>query len=134
MKQKEEVRLSTIRMLKAAMQMKAIEKKVKALADEEVLDVIQKQVKQRKDSIAEYDKGNRRDLAEKEQKEIDVLITYLPKQLSKDELKQIVQGAITVTGATTKADIGKLMKEIMPKVKGKADGKEVNQLISELLP
>lgn len=133
MKEKNEIKLSAIRMLKSAMQNKAIEKKVKSLTDEDILDLIQKQIKQRKDSIEQFKKGNREDLVAKETREIEILQQYLPKQLSPDELKAIVADAIKVVGATSAADMGKIMKEVMPKVKGKADGKAVNAAVSELL-
>jgi uncharacterized protein len=134
MKNKEEKTLSAVRMLKAAMQLKMIDKKVKILADEDILDIIQKQVKQRKDSIVEFQKGGRQDLIDKEQGEINILQKYLPQQMSYEEIKKITQEVIAATGATSKADIGKVMKELMPKVKGKADGREVNKAVSELLP
>ena len=133
MKTRDVQTLSTIRMLKAAMQHKMIDKKVKVLPDEDILEIIQKQIKQRRDSIAEFEKGSRKDLVEKEQKEIQILQKYQPKQLSHDELKSIVQEVIKSVGAASKTEIGKVMKELMPKVKGMADGREVNQIVSELL-
>ena len=133
MKTRDVQTLSTIRMLKAAMQHKMIDKKVKVLPDEDILEIIQKQIKQRRDSIAEFEKGGRKDLVEKEQKEIQILQKYQPKQLSHDELKSIVQEVIKSVGAASKTEIGKVMKELMPKVKGMADGREVNQIVSELL-
>ena len=133
MKDKDEVKLGTLRMLKAAVKNKEIDKK-QPLSPNEVLEIIQKQVKQRKDSIADFQKANRQDLIKKESAEIAVLELYLPKQLSEAELKVIVEKAIQTTGAKTKADMGKLMKEVMPQVAGRADGKQVNQIVSQLLP
>ena len=134
MKQKNEIKLSTLRMLKAAIKNKEIEKKVKSLDEQDLLDTIQKQVKQRKDSIAEFQKANRQDLVQKEMKEAAILEQYLPQRLSEQELKGIIKEAISACGATCKNDLGKLMKELMPRVKGRADGKEVSSLASSLLP
>ncbi len=133
MKEKNEVKLGTLRMLKAALKNKEIEKKVKTLAEPEILEAIQKQVKQRKDSIADFQKANRGDLVQKETAEIAVLEQYLPKPLSEAELKAIIQKAVQTVGAKTKADMGKVMKEVMPQITGKADGKQVNQILSTLL-
>ncbi len=133
MKEKNEAKLSTLRMLKAATKNKEIEKKVKSLSETDILEVIQKQVKQRKDSIADFQKANRQDLVKKERNEITILEQYLPKPLSEAELKVLIQKAVQTVGAKTKADMGKVMKEIMPQVIGKADGKQVNQILSSLL-
>ena len=133
MKEKNELKLGTLRMLKAAIKNKEIEKKVKNLSDPEVLEVIQKQVKQRKDSIADFEKANRQDLVKKEATEITILEQYLPKPLTEAELKALVQKAVQTVGARTKADTGKVMKEVMPQIVGKADGKQVNQILSTLL-
>lgn len=134
MKQKNTVKLDALRMLKAAAHNKAIEKKIPALNDEDLVDVIQKQVKQRKDSITEFEKAGRKDLVRKETSEMKILEGYLPQQMSPEELKGIVKNAITAVGATSKQDMGKVMKEVMSKVKGRADGKLVNQAVTELLP
>ena len=133
MKDKDEARLGTIRMLKAAIKNKEIEKKVKSLPESDLLEVIQKQVKQRRDSIADFEKANRQDLVKKEASEIKVLEQYLPKPLTEAELKAVIQKAVQAVGAKTKADMGKVMKEVMPQVTGKADGKQVNQILSTLL-
>lgn len=133
MKERNEIKLGTLRMLKAAVKNKEIDKK-QPLSDPEILEVIQKQVKQRRDSIAEFQKANRQDLLQKETAEIAVLELYLPKQLNESELKAVVQKAIQSTGAKSKADMGKIMKEVMPQIAGRADGKQVNQIVSSLLP
>ena len=133
MKARDEVIVSTLRMLKAAIKNKEIEKKVNALTEQDLLEVIQKQVKQRKDSIADFEKASRIDLATKEKSEITVLERYLPKALSDTELKALIQKAIQSVGAKTKADMGKVMKEVMRAVAGRADGKQVNQIASSLL-
>lgn len=133
MKAKNEIKLNTLRMLKSAIKNKEIDKK-QPLNEAEILDMVQKQVKQRKDSIAEFQKANRQDLVQKETAEIGILEQYLPKQLSESELKAIVQKAIQSTGAKSKADMGKIMKEVMPQIAGRADGKQVNQVVAALLP
>ncbi len=133
MKERNEIKLGTLRMLKAAIQNKEIDKR-KPLSDQEILEVVQKQVKQRKDSIVEFEKANRQDLLKKETAEIVILEQYLPKQLSESELKAIIEKAIQTTGAKAKADRGKIMKEVMPQIAGRADGKQVNQIVSLLLP
>lgn len=134
MKEKKELVLSTLRMLKAAIKNKEIDKKVKSLSESEILEIIQKQIKQRKDSIADFEKANRQDLVQKEKGEAAILEAYLPSQLSPDELKNLVQNAIGTTGAKSKADMGKVMKELMPQIAGRADGKQVSQMVQALLP
>ena len=133
MKAKDETKLSTLRMLKAAIKNKEIEKKVKSLSETDILEAIQKQVKQRKDSIADFEKANRQDLVKKETGEVSILEQYLPKPFSEAELKILIQKAVQTVGAKTRADIGKVMKEIMPQITGKADGKQVNQILSTML-
>lgn len=132
LKNKESERLSVIRMVRAAIKDAEIEKR-QTLTDEEALQVVVKAVKQRRDSAVEYEKANRSDLAEKEQREIDILIDYLPKQLSEEELRTIVQETVQELGATSKKEMGKVMGAVLPKVAGKADGKEVNRLVQEYL-
>ena len=134
MKEKNELTLSTIRMLKAAIKNKEIDKKVKALSDQEILEVLQKQVKQRRDSIAEFEKAKRTDLVNKEKSEAAILEKYLPKGLSEAELKALIEKAIQTAGAKTKADVGRVMKEVMPHVAGRADGKAINQIALSVLP
>ena len=133
MKEKNTLKVSVLRLVKSAVQNKAIEKKTESLSDDVVLDIIQRQVKQRRDSIEEFKKGNRQDLVDQESKEIDILKTYLPEQLSEADLKGIIQKAIETTGAKSKADMGKVMKEALVAAKGRADGKRVSQLVSSLL-
>ena len=133
MKDKNEITLSTLRMVKSAVKNKEIEKKVKALSEDELLEVIQKQIKQRRDSVVDFKKGNREDLVTKELKEISVLEQYLPKQLTEQELKDLVAKIIQSVGAKTKADMGKVMKEVLSQTKGKADGKMVSSIVSGCL-
>jgi len=101
--------------------------------DEDVLTVIQKEAKQRRDSIEEFKKGNRQDLVDKESKELEILKTYLPEQMSENEIKKLVENAISQTGAKTIADMGKVMEILMPQTKGKADGSLVSKIVKESL-
>ena len=101
--------------------------------DEDVMAVIEKEVKQRNDSIESYGKANRTDLVDKEKAELAILQTYLPKQMSEEEVKKLVAEAISATGAFTPQDMGKVMGALMPKVKGKADGSLVSSLVKEAL-
>lgn len=132
MKAKDTIRLNTIRMVRNAISQKEINDR-KELSNDDVIAVISKELKMRNDSITEFEKANREDLINKTRQEIDVLKPYLPKQLSKEELSQIVAAAIEKIGATTPKDMGKVMSVIMPEVKGKADGKLVNQIVKNML-
>ena len=125
-------RLSVIRLVRGAIRQLEIDGK-KELVDEDVLGVISKEAKQRRDAIEEFKKGGRDDLVAAAEAEIAILMEYLPKQLSKDEIKGLVQEAIAASGATSPKDMGKVMKELMPKVKGRADGKLVNEVVKEAL-
>ncbi|MEK6681552.1 MAG: GatB/YqeY domain-containing protein [Nitrospirota bacterium] len=135
MKARDEVKVSTIRMLRAAIKNKEIEKGGTSykLSDKEIIDVIITAIKQRKDSIEQFTKGNRNDLAEKEKKEAEILQGYLPPQMSEDDIKAEVKKAIAETGAVSQKDMGKVMKALMPRVAGKADGAVVNRLVKELI-
>ena len=101
----------------------------KALDDDQVIAVLSKEVKQRRDSIIEFEKGNRPDLVEQTKKEVDILLDYLPQQLTEDEIQEIVRAAVIEVGANSMKDMGKVMAAIQPKVKGKADGKLVSQIV-----
>ncbi|TCS83731.1 GatB/YqeY domain-containing protein [Tepidibacillus fermentans] len=133
MKNKDKLRLSVIRMIRSAIKYAEIEQKTTALSDEQIIDVLTREVKQRRDSLQEFEKAGREDLVENVKAELKILQEYLPKQLSEDELKAIVQEVIDQVGAKTKADMGKVMGVLMPKVKGRADGKLVNQLVQQQL-
>ena len=102
------------------------------LTDEQILEVVSVEIKKRKDAISLYQQGNRPELAEKEQQEIDILIKYLPEQLSPEALKELVLESIAKTGATEMKDMGKVMADLNPKIKGKADGGEVSIIIKEI--
>ncbi|MDY0094271.1 MAG: GatB/YqeY domain-containing protein, partial [Candidatus Vecturithrix sp.] len=132
MKQKDQIRLSIIRLVRSAIKNREIELG-KELEDDDVLKVMATLVKQHKDSIEQFEKGGRIDLVEKEQAELDILETYLPKQLTEAELSALVQETIQEVGATSAKEIGKVMKALMPKLQGRADGKLVNQLVRDLL-
>ena len=123
--------VSVLRMLKSAIKNFEIQKKGDA-TDDEILKVIQKEIKQRRDSIESYEKNNRPELAGKEKNEIEILAKYLPEQLSDEELTKIVKKAVEQTGATSLADIGKVMAIIMPQVAGKADGSMVSAKVREI--
>lgn len=132
--------VGVLRLALAAMTSKEKEKRYKekldtdaALTDDEVISVLSSEIKKRKDAIVLYEKGNRPELVEKEQKEIEIFKKYLPAQLSATELEALVKEAIATTGATTIKDMGKIMAVLMPKVKGKADGDELSKIIKELL-
>ena len=133
MKNREKDKLIVIRMVKASLQNEAIKLKKDSLTGDEELTVLSREIKQRKDSLHEFSKANRLDLVDKVQKEIDILDVYLPEQLSEEELQTVVKETIAETGASSKADMGKVMSAIMLKVKGKADGSLINRLVSEQL-
>lgn len=132
MKAKDKESLQVIRMLKAALQNEQIKAGHELTADEE-LTVLSREMKQRRDSLAEFEKADRGDLAEKLKSEIVIVEKYLPAQLTEDEIRQIVSDAIQQTGATSAKEFGKVMGAVMPKVKGKADGNQVNAIVKELL-
>jgi len=132
MKAKDSVKMSSLRMLKADMHNVFIEKK-EELKDADIIKIIHKQVKKHKDSIEQFKKGNREDLAKKEGGELAILETFLPKQLPEKELRKIIEDVIKEIGASTKKDMGRVIKEVMAKAKGQADGKAVSQMVSGLL-
>ncbi|MFC7372532.1 GatB/YqeY domain-containing protein [Fictibacillus iocasae] len=132
MKDKNKQKLSVIRMVKASIQNEAI-KTGRDLNEEEELTVLTREMKQRKDSLQEFEKAGRDDLASSLKEEIVVLTDYMPAQLSEDELNEIVTSTIAEVGASSKADMGKVMGALMPKVKGKADGGLVNRVVQQHL-
>ncbi|CDQ18044.1 hypothetical protein SAMN05192559_102215 [Halobacillus karajensis] len=133
MKARDKEKLSTIRMVKASMQNEAIKLGKDSLSEEEELTVLSREVKQRNDSLHEFKEAGREDLVEGLEREIEILQVYMPKQLTDEELKQVVDEAIEEVGATSKSDMGKVMSAVMPKVKGKADGSKVNKLVLQQL-
>lgn len=124
--------LSVIRMVKGAMQMEELNKK-RPLTDEEMVSIISKQIKTRKESIVEFEKGNRNDLIEQTKKEIEILNTYMPEQMSEEEILKVIEEVFAKVNPTGISDLGKVMGQISPLVKGKADLGLVNKLIREKL-
>lgn len=158
MKEKDEITSSVLRMLLAAVINKEKEKRYQiskketslnekeldeksALTEEEIIEVISSEAKKRKESILLFEKGNRKELADKERKELEILMKYMPEQISEEELKKMVKEAVEKTGAKEMKDpsknsgqaMGKIMAELMPKVKGKADGSEISRIAKEIL-
>src|SRR5436305_657610 len=133
MKARSAERTSVLRMLQAAIKNEQINVQHE-LADEEVMSVIRKAVKQRQDLIEQYTKGNRPDLASKEASELEILKTYLPPELSDEEIESGVREIIASTGAQSKKEMGKVMKEATARYKGRADGKKIQEIVSRLLP
>lgn len=133
MKNKEKDKLTTFRMIKSSLQNEAIKLGKQELSEEEELTVLSREMKQRKDSLQEFDKAGREDLVEKLRMELSYVKAYMPKQLSEEELMTIISETIAVIGASSKADMGKVMAALMPKVKGKADGSLVNKLVQQHL-
>ncbi|SDM88540.1 hypothetical protein SAMN04487897_101371 [Paenibacillus sp. yr247] len=132
MKSQDKFKLSVIRMVRSTIKNSEIDLK-RALDDNEVLDVLTREIKQRKDSLQEFTKAGREDLADNLRAELVILAEYMPQQLSEEEVKAIVQQTIQQIGASSKADMGKVMTALMPQVKGRADGKLINQLVQQLL-
>ena len=132
MKSKNKVKKDTVTMVRAAIKQREVDERIE-LSDTEIVDIIAKQVKQKKDSISDFEKGNRQDLVDLTKEEIKILLEYLPPQLSDEAIDSIVKEAIEKTGAQSKKDMGKLMAFIMPKVKGKADGKHVNEIVAKYI-
>jgi len=140
LKSKEELKTSVLRLLSSAILNKEKEKRYKSgkaedisLIDEEIIDVISSEIKKRKEAADLYEKGGRAELSQKEKKEIEFLKAYLPEQLSETELQKLVKEAIEKTGAKEPKDMGKVMAELMPKVKGKADNSLVSRIVKESL-
>lgn len=132
MKNKDSFKLSVIRMVKGAIQLEKINKK-RDLTDEEVIDVISKQIKLRKDSINEFTKAGRNDLVENTKKEVEILNEYMPEQLSSEEVNKIIDEAFLKLNPTSSKDMGLIIKEISPKVKGRTDMGEVSKIIKDKL-
>jgi len=133
LKSSDALKLSVLRMAISAIRLMEIEKKLAKIEDADVYGVIQKQIKQHKDSIEQFEKGLRNDLAGKEKAELVILESYMPKQLTSEEVEAIVKEVIAETGAATKAETGKVMKAVIEKTKGSTDGKTVNQIVLKYL-
>ncbi len=132
MKDKDKIMKDTVQMVRAAILQVEKDQKI-TLDDAGVIEVVVRELKKRKDSLSEFEKGGRQDLIDNTTREIEVLTKYLPAQLSDEALEQIVREAIVEAGAQTIKDMGKVMKVILPKVKGKADGSKVNALVKKIL-
>ncbi|PDO10287.1 MAG: aspartyl-tRNA amidotransferase [Candidatus Reconcilbacillus cellulovorans] len=132
MKDQDKFRLSVIRMLRSAIKNAEIDKR-KPLGEDEAVEVLSRELKLRQDSLQDFERGGRADLADNIRKEIAVIREYLPRPLSEEELTELVERAIRDTGASSKADIGKVMAVLMPQVKGRADGRHVQRLVQERL-
>lgn len=128
----EKLRANTISMARAAILL--VEKTDgRKLDDEEIIEVLAKEVKQRREAMLEFEKGNRQDLVEKAQAEIEILLSYLPQQLTEEEITEFVHQAINEVGANSIKDMGKVMAVVVPKLKGRADGKLVSQIVKQNL-
>ena len=133
MKDRDSLKSSTLSFLKSQLKYVRIEKKVEKLEDADIIATIKKQIKQRQDSIEQYTAGNRQDLVDKEQKELDILKSYLPQELSENQLTVVIQETVKELGAASIKDMGKVMKAVGVKVAGKADNKLVSDLVKKAL-
>jgi uncharacterized protein len=132
-RQKDTVRCTTLRMLISSIHNAEIDQQHKTLDDAGVAGVVAKEIKKRRESIEAFEKGNRPDLVEKEKTELNILSPYLPQQMSRDEIVEIAKKVIAEVAPNSAADKGKVMSKLMPQIKGKADGKLVNDIVTELL-
>ena len=129
----DEAKVSTLRFLKSALKYGAIEKKVESLEDGDIQLIIQKQIKQRRESIDQFAKAGRKDLADKEVREAQILEGYLPKQLSDGELEEFIRRETAAAGATSKRDFGRMMKLLSEKLSGSADARRVSEFLGKIL-
>lgn len=132
MKEKQVLRKNVVQMIRAAILQVEKDKQIE-LNDNQILEIIAKESKKRKDSLADYEKSGRQDLIDQLKQEIDIIAEYLPKQLSKEEITTIVKEVIAETGATSIKDMGKVMKSAKEKIGASADGKAINEVVRELL-
>lgn len=132
MREKDTTRKSVVTMLRAAIKQIEVDQRIE-LDDEAIIDIIAKQIKQKNNAIVEFKNGNRQDLVDLTEKEIEILMGYLPEQLSEEEVEKLVQDAITETGATSMKDMGKVMGIVTNATKGKADGKLISDLVKKAL-
>lgn len=131
MKTKDRIKKDTITMIRAAIKQREVDERIE-LSDGDILDIISKQLKEKRMAIEEFKKGQRQDLVELTEQEIDILLKYLPEQLSEEEVEKIVMDTIKEVNATSIKDIGIIMKAVMPKVKGRTDGNIVNKIIRKI--
>lgn len=132
MKSNDKLKLSTIRMIRSTLKNKEIDLR-KKLEDEEIVKVIQAMVRKGEECVEQFQTGGRMDLVEKEKSEIEIMKSFLPQPLSQEEIVKLINQSIQETQASSMKDIGKVMKSVMPKIGGKADGKLINQLVKERL-
>ena len=132
MKEKDSVKKDTVQMVRAAILQIEKDKGIE-VDDDKIIEIIAKEVKGKKDALVEFEKGGRQDLIDQTNKEIEILSKYLPKQLSKEEIKAIVEEVIKETGATSMKDMGSVMKEAKAKIGAAADGRTINEVVKELL-
>lgn len=133
MKARDQVKSSTLNFLRAALKNVIIDKRVETLNDEEVVSIIKKQIKQRQDSIAQYQSGGRPELADKELAELTILKTYLPNELSQEQIENIVKEAVKEVGATSLKDMKQVMAAVMAKTNGQADNRLVSEIVKKVL-
>lgn len=132
MRNKDTIRKNTITMVRAAVKQKEVDER-KEITDDEIIDIISKQFKEKRAAIDEFRKGNRDDLIEQTEKEMDILLEYLPEQLGEEEVEEIVRETIEEVNATSMKDMGLVMKTVMPKVKGRTDGNIVSNIVRKIL-
>ena len=133
LRNKNTLELSVLRMLQSALKNREIDNKKETLSDEDVIGVVGSEIKKRRDAVKEFEKVNRADAADQEKAEIEILMKYMPQQMNEDEIRAVVTSAIEETNAESMKDIGNVMKVLMPRVKGKADGSVVNKIVREML-
>lgn len=132
MREKDQLRKSVVTMIRAAVKQVEVDNRVE-LDDESIVEIITKQVKQQRDAIEEFAKGGREDLVDSAKAEIEIMLDYLPKQLTEEEITEIVSQVVNEVGANSPKDMGKVMSALMPKIKGRADGKVVNKIVKQFL-
>ena len=132
MKNKDTIRKNTITMIRAAIKQKEVDERIQ-LDDDGIIEIISKQLKEKKNVIDDFKRGQRQDLVEQTEKEMEILLEYLPKQLSEEDIRRIVMETVKEVNASSMKDIGLVMKSVMPKLKGKADGSTVNKIVKEIL-
>lgn len=133
LRNKNTLELSVLRMLQSALKNREIDNKKETLSDEDVIGVVGAEIKKRREAVKEFEKVNRADAADQEKAEIEILMKYMPQQMNEYEIRAVVTSAIEETNAESMKDIGNVMKVLMPRVKGKADGSVVNKIVREIL-
>ncbi|MDR5657977.1 GatB/YqeY domain-containing protein [Serpentinicella sp. ANB-PHB4] len=132
MKSKNKLQKNVITMIRSDIKQIEVDKRIE-LNDDEVIEIISRQLKQRRDAADEFLNGGREDLAQQVKEEAEILLNYLPAQMTEDEIKEIVKNTVSELGAVSIKDMGKVMAAVMPKLKGRADGKIVNQTVKQML-